>query len=216
MTHILVFGDSIAGGAWDYEGGWVERLRMIINRNSVKAIRENAENDYNVLYNLSINSSTSQSIIKRLKSETKARDFENEKNIIIFDIGTNDCAYMISKKNNIITAEVFEKNLRELANIAGKIASKIVFLGITPVDEKKTDPIPWAQDIYYKNEHIKQYNNIISKICAEKGAKFIDVFELFCKSDPKRLLEDGVHPNTEGHKIIFEIVKRFLEEKGII
>jgi len=29
MVNILVFGDSITYGAWDEEGGWVQRLRKL-------------------------------------------------------------------------------------------------------------------------------------------------------------------------------------------
>lgn len=124
---------------------------------------------------------------------------------------------MESKKNNNITdSDDFENKLRELADIAGKIASETVFLSITPVDENKTNPLPWATDQYHKNENVRQYNSIMKKICAEKDAGFIDVYELFTESGYKQLLEDGLHPNTRGHKLIFDIVRKFLEEKSIL
>ena len=217
MTHILVFGDSIVWGSWDSKGGWAERLRMEINRNAIKAIRKNPESDYNAIYNLGIAGTSIKNVLSRIKSETKARNYEGEENVIIFTIGTNDCAFLESKKNdNITDPDDFETKLRELADTAGKIASETVFLSITPVDEDKTNPLPWATDQYHKNDNVRQYNSIIKKICAEEDAEFIDIFKLFTSSDYKQFLEDGLHPNTRGHKLIFDVVRKFLKEKNIL
>ena len=35
MTCLLVFGDSITYGAWDLEGGWVQRLRSFIDKKNL-------------------------------------------------------------------------------------------------------------------------------------------------------------------------------------
>ena len=45
---------------------------------------------------------------------------------------------------------------------------------------------------------------------------FIDFFGEWTKIVYKPLLDDGLHPNTEGHKKIFERVKAFLLEKKIL
>ncbi len=217
MTHILIFGDSIVWGSWDSDGGWAERLRMEINRNAIKAIRKNPESDYNAIYNLGIAGTNIKNVLSRIKSETKARDYEGEENVIIFAIGTNDCAFLKSKKNdNITDPDDFENKLRELADTAGKITLKTIFLSMTPVDEDKTNPLPWATDQYHKNENVRQYNSIIKKVCAEEDAEFIDVFKLFTESGYKQLLEDGLHPNTRGHMLIFDAVRKFLKEKKIL
>ncbi len=214
MTHILVFGDSIAWGAWDSEGGWVERLKKVTNEKNEKW--SEGLNYWCMIYNQGVSGDSSDNIIIRFEAETKARHYNEEEDIVIFAVGLNDSSFLESKKDNMVPIKIFEENMQKLIDISGKIFSKTVFLGTTPVDEKKTNPIPWAPDMYLKNKSIKQYNNIISKICTEKGVEFIDVFELFYKSDPKHLLKDGVHPNTEGHKLIFKKVRKFLEEKGII
>ena len=217
MTHILVFGDSIVWGSWDSKGGWAERLRMEINRNAIKAIRKNPESDYNAIYNLGIAGINIKNVLSRIRSETKARYYEGEENVIIFAVGTNDCAFLESKKNkNITSPDDFENTVRELIDTAKKIASKTIFLGITPVDEDKTNPLPWATDQYHKNDNVIQYNNILKKICAEKGAEFVDIYELFISSGDIQLLEDGLHPNTRGHKLIFDVVRKFLKEKNIL
>ncbi len=214
MTHILVFGDSIAWGAWDAQGGWVERLKNLTNEKNKKYSTD--KDFWCLIYNLGVSGEISDNIITRFDTETKSRLSENKENIIIFALGTNDSSFLKSKKDNWVPIKRFEKNIQKLIDLSSKRFAKTIFLGITPVDEDKTNPIPWATDIYYTNENVKQYNKIMSKICALNGAEFIDIFEVFSKSGPNRLLEDGLHPNTDGHKLIFEAVKGFLDEKKVI
>jgi len=112
--------------------------------------------------------------------------------------------------------EEFKVNIQELIDRAQKISSKIIFVGLTPVDEPKTTPIPWNTDKSYTNENIKKYNEIIKSICQEKSIYFIEIFEKWINQDYKNLLEDGLHPNSAGHKKIFETVKDFLIQNKII
>ena len=74
----------------------------------------------------------------------------------------------------------------------------------------------WDKDKSYKNEYIQKYNDAIKQICAKNKIYFIEIFEDWIKMDYKRLLEDGLHPNSEGHQKIFETVKDFLITNKII
>ena len=100
--------------------------------------------------------------------------------------------------------------------MAKKFSSKIIFVGLTSVDETKTTPIPWNTDKSYKNEYIKKFNDILSKFCKEKKIYFIEIFEKLIERDYQNLLEDGLHPNSEGHKKVFEIVRDFIIENKIV
>ena len=57
--EIIVFGDSIAYGAWDKEGGWVQRLRKILD---VKTL-SNPDQFY-LVYNLSIDGADTELLLK--------------------------------------------------------------------------------------------------------------------------------------------------------
>jgi lysophospholipase L1-like esterase len=85
MTQILVFGDSNTWGAWDREkGGWVNRLRLFLDR----------EGDDVFLYNLGISDNTTQDVLGRFEFETKQRMKEDPDLVIIFDIGSNDSQFL--------------------------------------------------------------------------------------------------------------------------
>ena len=214
MTHILVFGDSIAWGEGDLEGGWVDRLKKVTNLKNIKLFEEF---DYwCMIYNQGVSGDCSNKLIKRLESEHNTRHYDGEDDIAIISIGLNDAAFLKSKNGNMTPIKEFDKNIQKLIDMSKNIFTKTIFLTITPVDETKTNPIPWATDMYFKTDTIFQFNDILKKKCAEKNVILIDIYELFIKQDYRKLLFDGLHPNTDGHKIIFDEVKKVLEKKKII
>ena len=190
--RICVFGASITWGACDYEvGGWVARLRKYIETNDY---------DYSI-YNLGVSGATTNDILKRFDVETEARRPE----IIIFAIGVNDSAYLKSEKDNWVPIKDFKENLKILNKKANTFTKNVVFVGLTQVDESKTLPIPWEENIFYKNEEVKKYNQTIKDLCEKNDLLFIETYDLLDKDD----LEDGLHPNSAGHEKMFKRVKDF-------
>jgi len=213
MARILIFGDSIIYGAWDtMRGGWADRLRTFCMEKELK----NPEFDYSV-YNLGISGDTSEDVLKRLENEINCRVWENEEIIIIFAIGINDSCFVKSKNIFLSTENSFKKNIQKLIKLSKKYSSKIIFVGLTPVEESKTNPISWSTTgKSYKNKYIKNYDNIMKLVCQENDIYFIDMLKELSKIDYKKLLEDGGHPNSKGHQKMFEVVRDFLVERGIM
>lgn len=201
-TNILVFGDSIAYGAWDFDGGgWVQRLRKFIGEQSLNTDIEQGR----LVYSLGISGDSTQELLLRFENETKSRLDEDFQTIIIFAIGLNDSQFIKSENKHKVSLSEFESNLLKLITQAKKYTPKIAFVGLTSVDEKKTDPIPWNPIKSYKNEYVEKYNSSLEKICAKEAVDFIKI-EKFNNDS----FEDGLHPNSPGHKIIFERVKDYL------
>jgi lysophospholipase L1-like esterase len=207
----LVFGDSITYGAWYKEGGWVQRMRRFFDGKNLTN-----PNFYCLCYNLGISGDNTNGLLERFEFETNQRLKEDEETIIIFAIGINDSQFVHSKNKHRVSIEKFKENIQKLINLAQKFSSKIVFIGLTPVDETKTDPIPWNTDKSYKNEYVKKYDEAIRITCKENNIHFIEVFEKLKKMEYQRLLYDGLHPNSEGHQKIFEIVKDYLTRNKIV
>jgi len=206
--QILVFGDSIAYGCFDKEGGWAWRLRKFL---------EELHPEKHFFYNLSIpEDESTEEVIKRFEVETKARLSLENNLLIIFAIGINDSEFMNNQNCLRTPPEKFKANIQKLINLAKRFPSKVVFIGLTPVDEQKLDPIPWCPDRSYKQEHIRKFNEVIKSVCRKDKVHFVELFERLNKMDYKKLLEDGCHSNSEGHKVIFEIVKSFLIKNKII
>jgi len=124
--------------------------------------------------------------------------------------------FLKGKKSYWVEERDFKNNLKLLVKLAKQYSKKIVFLGLTLVDESKVNPLPWDTDKSNNNKSIALYNKIIKTIAVENKLLFIDIYEYFNKIKYKELLEDGDHPNTEGHKLIFEIVKESLIKNKLI
>ena len=212
MTLILVFGPSTTWGAWDEEGGWADRLKKYFSQRKLA----DPEKQGILVYNQRVSGDSSQDILDRFEHETeqRLRDLDKgEEVIFIITVGINDAQFIKSEDRFRVPLEAYQKNVEELIRLAKKHSQKIVFVASKPIDDAKVDPIPWAPHLSYRNEYGKLYNDTIREICEKNSLPFIDLFEEWLKLDYKKLLFDGCHPNTEGHKLIFERVKSFLVEK---
>jgi lysophospholipase L1-like esterase len=209
MSQILIFGDSITYGASDLEGGWVSRLRKYID-----AKGENDPDYYYLVYNLGISGQNSTDILQRFEFEAKSRIKEEGETVIVFALGTNDSQLFAGKLRT--EPEQFKENLKQLNDLARKYTQRVVFIGLLPVDESKTCPVAWHQDKFYKNENLERNNTIIKEFCEKNSLLFIDIYSHLSKIKYQELLEDGLHPNTEGHAQMFELIKDELIKNKII
>lgn len=215
MTLIFVFGTSITYGAWDVEGGWVQRLRKYLDQQQL------ANPDlYYVVYNLGVSGNTSHDILERFSFEIEQRlkllD-EREDILLLFSVGVNDARFHNKMRTYKVSLETYEKNISEIIQKAKNYTSKIIFIGSKPVDDNKVDPIPWSPECSYRSAAVEQYDKTCAEVCSKKNIPFIDVYTPFKKQrNYLKLLSDGVHPTTEGHRFIFELVKDFLVQHKIL
>ena len=123
----------------------------------------------------------------------------------------NDILYKKTPENPETKQTVFKKNILKLVKLAKKYTKNIVFVGITPVDEKLTKP--W-EGFFYTNDVIKQYNDLVLNCCKDSGVLFIDLFNKLPKY--QKLLADGIHPNKKGYEKMYEIIQKFLIDNKLI
>lgn len=208
-NRILIFGDSIAWGAWDSEGGWAFRLKKYTDS---QAVKNNFEN-YNTVYPLGISGDSTNELINRFETELSSRLSEDSSVVVVIAIGTNDSMFAVSNGKNWVDVDTFEKNLEKILEIANKNnVRQLIFIGAPPVNDSILNPIPWFPSHIYSNESIEKYNNIIKKFANKNNFEFVDLYNDFTKNNYKELLSDGVHPNTEGHKQIYEkILEEFIK-----
>jgi acyl-CoA thioesterase I len=208
MIGILCFGDSITFGRGEQPClSWVGRLKSYFE----------PKDFWNCVYNLGIAGETSADLLKRFDSEAQPRtkSLRQDKYIIIISIGLNDTRWdgLPEEDKPRVSDEEFENNIKELIKKAQSYSAELVFLGLTPVDEKKTLPFETTS---FKNEKIKSFNDIIKKNCEESNVLFLDIFDKLNNEQWSAMLADGVHPNEKGYDQIYGLVKDFLIEKRMI
>jgi lysophospholipase L1-like esterase len=202
-TNICIFGDSIAYGAWDSLGGWVDRLRQFLHARTLAS----DFTDYYFVYHLAVPGNTTHDVLARLVPEIDAR----EPNVIISAVGINDSRYRDEDHTPHVAEDIFRVNVRTLIAETKERAPKAFFVGLTPVDETKT--MPYEEGIYFENKNILRYNAILEEMTNETSVEFIEVYDAL---DAKEDLIDGLHPNARGHEKISIIIRDYLSEKGVI
>lgn len=187
--QIGIWGDSITWGAYDPEnGGWATLLRNYYEQRG----------DFSEVYNLGISGDNSKDILQRFEIEAAARKPE----LIIFAFGINDSQFIHSKNALCISEVSFQQNLESVLSLAKKFTEKIIFIGLTDIDEPKTTPIPWDKDISYTTENANVFDKIIEDFCTKNNLQFISMKAILEKED----LPDGLHPNTAGHQKMFNVI----------
>ena len=184
---LCIFGDSITYGYDDLENsGWVNRLRNYTDNEIRKCIN---------IYNLGIPGINTDDLLKRVESECKFR----KPTIIVFAIGINDSRYN-DEYGACVPIDRFCDNLNRLIDISKKYTSKIVFIGLTNVNEENT--ISSNRDWNYSNQNVTKYDKKIEAVAMEKNVRYISLFDKLDKKD----LSDGLHPDANGHEKMFQII----------
>jgi lysophospholipase L1-like esterase len=196
--RVLVFGDSITQGFWDTSGGWVQRIRTVYDKETIKT-----DYDLPTIFNLGISGNSSRDIVERFEAETKAR-CQDEELGFIFAVGLNDSR--TKSGINFSEPEEYKSNLEKLLVMASRYSNKIVFVGLTPCVEERSNPVSWS-DTGYTNDRIRMFNQVLEDFCHDNALEFIDTLTPFTEAEAKtELLPDSLHPNNEGHRLIAGIV----------
>lgn len=197
--NICIFGASTTWGAWDHEhGGWVNRLRLFIDSQGTDVF----------VYNLGVSGDNTFDLLDRFDIEAEAR----QPNLLIFSIGDNDT---ITHGNGEFYVQLsqYEQNIRELIKKSKTFTDIIIFVGVKKVlDESKTTPVSWDDDVHYINKNIEIYNSKLRTVCEGEEVLFLEILDLMAPGD----IEDGLHPNSQGHEKIFQVVRDFLIQQRLI
>lgn len=207
--RVLVFGDSITQGFWDSEGGWVNRLRKHFDSETI-----NGNIDAPVIMNLGISGDKTIDVINRLESEASSRLSDNGI-ALVFAIGINDT--QIDDGIAVSDIDIYLEQLRILYNKAINFTKKIIFIGLSPVDDAHSNPLEWDEEgfdkICYNNERIQSFDLTLMNYCEQNNIKYINVYDKFIKEmtsveNARILLPDALHPSDKGHELIFNILKQ--------
>lgn len=212
MPNIIVFGDSITFGFYDSEGGWVDRLKRYVSKDA----KDEGESN-NRIYNLGVTGANTQFMLDRADHEITPRSWESDKTVVIYAMGPNDPSISKSGNSSVpVSEKQFRKNLSKLVAIARNYKAEIVFVGPAPINEKLVSPAPFDPDLSYLDKPLNEYNIIIKKLCNKNNLLFINLLKEFKNTNFNGYLHDGLHPNTNGHELIYKTVKEHLIKNKII
>jgi lysophospholipase L1-like esterase len=202
--RILVFGDSIAQGYHDLEmGGWVNRLFVDILKEKARNTTHTTE-----LFNVSVSGDTIQNVIDRFPVEAEARQWGDDPFKFIFALGFNDAR--VDNGVPFSSTDSFMRQLQVLYDLTQPFKGEVLFVGPSSANEAESRPWTFnsgSDDITWTNERLQQFDATLRAFAKSKDTGYVGVFETFMKQGSVRLHADGIHPNAEGHKLIYELVK---------
>lgn len=197
MQTIVFIGDSITEGAADHErGGWTRRLAATLP-DGWEAVHAGVGGD------------TIFHILARLEQDA----LMYQPDILVLAVGINDSRRYTAGRYEV-KLENFERGLAEFASrMAGhatRKATRILIVGLTPVDEPRTLPI--AEDLHYTQIAASDYDAALRRFAAQHGYGYVALMPAFEQAGgAARLTSDGLHPTPAGHALIAEVVRAQLE-----
>ncbi len=208
--RIIVFGDSISQGAFDVSGGgWVSVLAS-------KEYKKKLDGDWSSgvsIVNSSIPGEKSTGLRQRIYEETKSRLWPNDQHVVLIAVGMNDVSRF--KGDFEVSIEKFRENILESISCISDMVDRVVLVGFTFVDNSRTQPVVWADKVSWKQSEVEKYNEVFKQISLENEVTFIHMMDLF-REDPEKYLSEGIHPNTEGHRLMFNRVSEVLKSENIL
>lgn len=190
-----IFGDSVTQAAY-VKTGWVEMLRQYLE--------EKYPNDWINVFNLGVGGNTTNDLIKRLDNECSVRIPTH----IVIAIGVNDSDYIKDISNPLVEENIFRQNLEKLINLALKYTVEITFIEPVLGDDSILKPFPTSdgsEEWSYDWKRLENYCQTISDVATSKNCKFIKLLDKLITED----FMDGLHPNDEGHRKMFEVIKNY-------
>jgi lysophospholipase L1-like esterase len=195
---VLVFGDSIARGAFDLEAWWwVERLKT----HYLATYEETGVG----VYNFSVSGSDSRGVLQCLENDiSKIWAIEPEAISVVIAIGTNDPCFI--KDDITVPIDEFRINFQKIISLSLQHTVNIAVIWWFPLDERLS--VPWKETIYsWRNQDLHLYNEVMKDMSKKNDVTFIDIRDTITYDD----IGDGLHPNAVWHKKIYELMVQYVD-----
>ena len=200
-NNYIIIGDSITYGIGDFEnGGWATMFKnYIINKDDSKECS-------NYVHIAGFPGARSNDILKKTSSILQSFKHDEFSNIVILSIGVNDTQEFNGTQRNSL--EQYKSNIKEIAKYITESKCKLIILGLTRIESD--EKFFWKPNKYYDNEVISEYDRDLKLIleydaelenlCKNNEIIYIPMQDVLQKED----FIDGLHPNGNGHRKIYE------------
>lgn len=225
MKKILVVGDSLSKGVTLDES---KKKYTLLKDSFFNLLAQNIDAQ---MYNASRFGST---IVQGQKVlEAKFDKFGPD--IVVLEFGGNDCDFLwddIAQNPAFdhipkTPLDVFEKCLCDMVDYIKAKGKKPVLATLPPLyadnyfnwftnsdREKGQCILKWLKDVWHIYWWHERYSNCIQYVAKQRDISCIDIRREFLKRKDfsQYMCSDGIHPNSEGHKLIFEAVINHIKQ----
>lgn len=206
-NNYIIIGDSISYGIGDFEsGGWAAMFKNYI------VSQDDSKVSNNFVHIAGFPGATSTDIINKIDSIYNSFKHPEFNNIVILAVGINDTQEF--NGSNKSSLEQYKSNIEKIVKYVMEQNADIVIIGITRIESDER--FIWKPNKYYDNQVISQYDKDLQailefdeelkKFCLNNKIKYIPMQDVLEKGD----YIDGLHPNHNGYRKMFERVKKYI------
>lgn len=202
MIQIFVFGASFGYGVGGEEGGWADYLKRGLHSRMFG--KDGVGYQYE-LYNFAKPGATIDFVEETFK--TQLNNYRRQGKVIaIFSLGMNNAKSEEQPGNYVSTLDEARRQMSDLLSESKASVDEVLFMAGGYVDESKTypkhNPLNGGRS-YFSNERLAQFGNAYREVCEQLGVTYVTNDVSATEWQEKYLLDDGLHPNTAGHAVIF-------------
>jgi len=204
MASIICFGDSITRGESDaVYGGWADRIKT----QATKQFLETGKDKISV-FNMGISGETTNGLIQRFENEFVTRQALDKQDTVLFGYGANDLANQDG--NYLVEITTYVANLTRCIEFSLEKGANVVLLNITPI-AAYLEGIPNVNNRIRNDENIRRYNQALLALSVKYSVDLIDVYSPFNDDKEAYLTADGLHPNSAGHELLYQVISSALQ-----
>ena len=218
FVKVCVFGDSIAKGViYDSEKGRYTHLK----ESTVGLVSRHSNIDINNFACFGCTVTKGYGILQRVEAEIKDCEYT------LIEFGGNDCdfnwaevAEAPDKEHACNTPiELFTDIYKNMIDRIKALGSKPVLLTLPPIDSVrffnwvskglcKENILKFLVDVEHIARWQSMFNDAVHHISKLYELPVLDIRSIFFKQESIKdyLCEDGIHPNKEGHRLIYTAI----------
>lgn len=203
MASIICFGDSITRGESDaVYGGWCDRIKTRL----IKQFLETGKDKISV-FNMGISGETTNGLVQRFQHEFVSRQALDQKDTVLFGYGANDLANQDG--HYLVDINAYIDNLSRCIEFSQQQGADVVLVNITPI-AAYLDGIPNVNNRIRNDGNICRYNQALLDLSGKYSVALIDVYTPFNADKEAYLTADGLHPNSAGHELLYQVISTSL------
>ena len=208
MASIICFGDSITCGESDADyGGWADRIKTRCLSRIISATVSGSGSDKISVFNMGISGETTNGLIQRFQHEFITRLADDKQNTVLFGYGANDLAKQDG--NYLVDIETYIDNISRCIEFSLEKSANVVLINVTPI-AAELDGIPNVNNRIRNDETIRCYNQALLTLSVKYSVNLIDVYTPFNDNKEAYLTADGLHPNSAGHELLYQVISKSL------
>ena len=212
ITQFFILGSSSTYGVGSSSAGWADLVKQYLH---AKMYAEGGVGEKYEVYNFGKSGAKIDFIKGTFQQQLK--DYgRGQRTIVLVAIGGNNTKAEEEPGNFVSTPQEYKNEMRDVLTLLKNNSDGLIVVGSNGyVDEAKTNPklnpLTGGRS-YFTNARRQHFKEVLQSLCDGMDVPIVEPNISQGEWLAKYLYMDGLHPNQEGHQLIFEAIKPLLDK----